>query len=751
MKRRYLLGIYGLLLGLAQVAYATHIVGGEFVLVRLDANSNVYQLSLNLYFDEINGDPQAEDQRIIASIFRKKDNLFMRNVELPKTEVETITYTNAACTSTQVKTRLIRYKAPLTLGADFDDPEGYYVVWERCCRNRSITNIQQPGNVGNTFYLEFPAPMRNGVVFVNSSPAFVKPKGDYVCLNQPFVFDFGAVDLDGDQLRYSLVTPYKGYSSPSSPVPVNQGSSAYPLISWAPGMSLDNSIPGLHPLRVDSTTGRLTVTAGVKGLFVFSVLCEEFRNHLRIGAVRRDYQLVVIDCPQDAGPPQIALAPNGQNTSFEKDTLVVNAMDGRCFTLAITDPDSRTHLNVSLQPLNFVNDQGVTLSLASGTINQGKDSLRISVCWSPCWEKEGNRSLLFQAIVLDETCPAPKGDTLLVNVQVQSKPNQPPSLTIAPHPDTLWQGQVMVFDVEAEDADGDTIVLEAIGRDFDLASVGMHVETKAAAGRVQTRFQWEPTCEAATRSSYIIDFVATEKQCKISEKAMQSVELVYQLTPNQPPTIQTDLENQTIVYKLNEGESDTLPPIGSPIRFEVMAEDADPEKLLLRAVGRGFDLTEVGIQFEEKNGISQVVSSFLWSPGCAALQGNEPTEYVIDFIAQDASCIEGHLDTTTVSILVQDTIVNYIFEPANVFTPNHDGKNDFFALHSTDFASRNLPPNNCQEKFESIEVYNRWGKRLFYSSDRNFRWSGDRTSAGEYFYLIRYTRHSYKGLLTLIR
>jgi hypothetical protein len=94
-----------------------------------------------------------------------------------------------------------------------------------------------------------------------------------------------------------------------------------------------------------------------------------------------------------------------------------------------------------------------------------------------------------------------------------------------------------------------------------------------------------------------------------------------------------------------------------------------------------------------------------------------------------------------------------------VITPNSDGCNDFFALEGItdsppsglcqDFVLPNLPIDNCDGKFLGIRIYNRWGDKVFYSSDRKFRWYAPEDAAGVYFYYISYSNKEFKGSLSV--
>jgi gliding motility-associated-like protein len=288
-----------LLWGLPGGAWASHIVGGNFEMT-YNGRPGSYSLALSLFFDEINGRQNAVQQNITVSIFRKSDNWRMLDVPMSLQTRTAVVYANEACAAARsLRTSDIRYLGQMNVNpALFDDPGGYYLVWDNCCRNAVITNIRNPSRVGMTFYLEFPAMRSGGQDFLNSSPKFSTPNGDYICLGEPFKLGFGATDADGDELRYSLVTPYVGFNTGSnndSPIP--RGSSSYPTATWADGYSTSAQIQGNPALQVDGRTGLLSVTATTLGLHVFTVQVDEYRNGQRIGAVRRDFQLLVVDCP----------------------------------------------------------------------------------------------------------------------------------------------------------------------------------------------------------------------------------------------------------------------------------------------------------------------------------------------------------------------------------------------------------------------------------------------------------------------
>jgi len=88
-------------------------------------------------------------------------------------------------------------------------------------------------------------------------------------------------------------------------------------------------------------------------------------------------------------------------------------------------------------------------------------------------------------------------------------------------------------------------------------------------------------------------------------------------------------------------------------------------------------------------------------------------------------CNEIRCDTATVFITVQCSEL----EIFNGFSPNSDGKNDFFVIQGIQAF-----PNN------RLMIFNRWGNRIFeatnYQNDWDGKWDGNDLPDGTYFYLL---------------
>ena len=95
------------------------------------------------------------------------------------------------------------------------------------------------------------------------------------------------------------------------------------------------------------------------------------------------------------------------------------------------------------------------------------------------------------------------------------------------------------------------------------------------------------------------------------------------------------------------------------------------------------------------------------------------------------------LDRSVQIEISADEIADFI---PNVITPNGDGKNQYFEV------SENVAGS-------SLNIFNRWGRLVYSSTEYSNTWDGDDLPSGVYYYTIR-SRCSgdlYKGAVTLIR
>ncbi|HEX9958448.1 MAG TPA: gliding motility-associated C-terminal domain-containing protein, partial [Fibrella sp.] len=208
-----------------------------------------------------------------------------------------------------------------------------------------------------------------------------------------------------------------------------------------------------------------------------------------------------------------------------------------------------------------------------------------------------------------------------------------------------------------------------------------------------------------------------------------------------PPSIRTSLPVRVVEVLVSPADT-----AAGGVRFTVFGNDADKgDTLRLTGAGRGFNLGNAGMTFSNKTGRPELQSAFSWQATCATLQGKNEATFTLDFANTDGSCQPKNTDTTSVVLKLRTPEINYDdMKIPNTITPNDDGKNDYFAL-------LNVPIENCTERFERVTVYNRWGKSVFDSTNRAFRWYAPDYPAGVYYYAVVFGKQTYKGTLTIMR
>jgi gliding motility-associated-like protein len=146
-----------------------------------------------------------------------------------------------------------------------------------------------------------------------------------------------------------------------------------------------------------------------------------------------------------------------------------------------------------------------------------------------------------------------------------------------------------------------------------------------------------------------------------------------------------------------------------------------------------------------------VLASINWSPDyeisctdCTTPQASPlaTTQYLIHAVS-DSGCVSDAQSIITVLIQHQ------IYVP-NTFTPNNDGINDVWEIFGTKTAW----------KYVEVEIFDRWGEKVFESTDINFGWDGSfkgtMMEPNVYVYVLKVTfidgyTASNKGTITIIR
>ncbi|MGY6561980.1 MAG: T9SS type B sorting domain-containing protein [Luteibaculaceae bacterium] len=216
----------------------------------------------------------------------------------------------------------------------FNGPGTYTITMEDPNRNENVLNI--PGSVNVVFFLESTLTI-SAATGQNNSVILSVPPIDDGCLNQPYVHNPGAIDLDGDSLSFSLTESLAdgGMIAPGFVFP-------------------DQVFPAANNnISIDPVTGTMVWDSpNQTGLYNVGILVKEWRNGLVVGEVLRDMQILIRGCANT--PPQIAPVPD----------FCVQAGNNLNFNVTATDAGN-TIVTLSATGLPFIVPNPATFSQVS--------------------------------------------------------------------------------------------------------------------------------------------------------------------------------------------------------------------------------------------------------------------------------------------------------------------------------------------------------------------------------------------------
>jgi gliding motility-associated-like protein len=305
--------------------WATHIIGGELTYECL--GNNRYRLILKVYRDcSSSANPLAvHDNPAWIGIYNYEGNVLKSEINGGFVLVNTnkIDKVNGSIASDcgvledPVCVDYATYVRTITLPKD---PDGYTIVYQRCCRNNDIKNIIRETETGMTLETKISREAQEECNEGNNykgSPVFKEWPPIYVCLGQQINYDHSAIGLTGQgyELRYSLVTPLDMDGNlPSQPKPAQPPFDM--TVEWDGGASEEDMlINAADPLKIDPVTGLLTGTPNTEGAFLVGVLVEQLKDGKVISYTRRDFQYNVRVCT------------DGTIASFEAPEVVCDARE----------------------------------------------------------------------------------------------------------------------------------------------------------------------------------------------------------------------------------------------------------------------------------------------------------------------------------------------------------------------------------------------------------------------------------------
>ncbi len=625
-------------------ASANHIVGGEIEFIYLQ--DGLYRIQVIQYFDVANPVNPGPEPSVLVSIFSNRNDGLVSTHQLLLQENVVVPYTNPECAIGELQTSRIIWSADVALNPiEYSHFEGYYIAWERCCRNLNVVNIVNPLGTGMKYVLEIPPLWKNGRVFKNSSPVLFQPLSDYACINQLYYIEFTGTDPDGDSLVYSLATPLNSSAAVAVPIPQPK---PHPEVVFREPFHVENTIPGSPPLKI-SNRGLLTVTPNQEGLYVFSVLVEEYRRGEKIGEVQRDFQMLVISegCNPPDPPVVAATIPGNPGFQSEIDTLFYTVGEEKCFDFFVTNVTEGETISLRAEGVNFDDELEDVFSVNQQFVGSGQDTLQIEVCVSDCPPLHG-RPFVVDFIAGDDACPLPQLDSLRLTIQVEPPPNQFPVITPGDRRLRLPEDDFFSLPFQGTDADGDSMVLDLYVRGIDDPSIpGFSVALiESEPGFIEGEFRWDTNClirDFTRQQDFDVGIIVDDLDtCMAPNPDTLWIPSTVILPPNTTPVVLADGPFST-------AQEITIRPEGF-LNFEVNVTDADGDTVNLIMSTDNFNPAEFGINFQETDGIGFAASDFSWNLDCP-FQSEAQSEFTFYFVADDVDkCKVVNFDTLELTV-----------------------------------------------------------------------------------------------------
>jgi len=289
-----------------------HIIGGEITYSYV--GNNVYHIKVKVYRDCASNGAQFDDTLHLGIFNNNNINQELYILFPGSTPVTDPVLAACIIPPDNICVEQAIYETNITLPPITG---GYDIVYQRCCRNSSIVNIELPEETGATYvtHINPSTTLINNAAFFNTLPPI------FLCLNTPFNYDHSAADLDGDSLVYSFCEPYSGASN-TAPMPSPPSDPPYSSVNWTSSYNGNNQISSNPQMSINPNTGQMQGTPNQTGQFVIGVKVREYRNGIYIGETRRDFQFNILFCNNAIAsiPNQETfcngLTVNFNNTSF---------------------------------------------------------------------------------------------------------------------------------------------------------------------------------------------------------------------------------------------------------------------------------------------------------------------------------------------------------------------------------------------------------------------------------------------------
>lgn len=781
VTHRFLTTVVILLIGTRVFAY--HIIGGEMYYDRLDGNN--FLITLKLYRDCSNPEAAPFDNPLQIYVYNAShilvDSLvipFPGSTNLdPDASNPCMSDVPSLCVQEAVYTGTINL--PPAEG-------GYDLVYQRCCRNSTILNIVAPDQSGATYTEHIPDPGS----LINSSPRFNNFPPILICSAFPFTFDHSATDPDGDELEYEFFAPYLGADyidpdpSPDLPPP-------YAHVIYQAPYSASYPIQSSPAFAIDPVTGQLTGTPTELGQYVVGIAVNEYRDGVLIGTHYRDFQFNITDC----SPTIVASLPDEFNNCSDYTVHFTNDSYGTsdfywdfgvpgittdvstAETPTFTYPDTGTYTvtliafpgetcsdtayaTVHIYPqliaaASFVN--GCENTAISFTDNSTTDHGEI-VHWHWDFGDGATSSLQNPTHTFNHSGTYPV--SLEVTNDVGCTDDYASEVTIYPQPDVRFTVDSACLGITGTITNTSIIdpgfTIDSIG--WDLEPGGLHPSGNAFTYYFDSTGIYTVTLYATsnlgctdsfTDHIFIHDPLIAQAQGDTTICEGDTVQLFARNGTDYLWFPDTYISDASIFDPYAYPADSTV--YGVIVSDACSADTAWVSVNVLPAPDLNAGPDTSVYRNETVQLYAEDAETYFWSPqqGLSDPEIPDPvatpwnsTAYIVTGIGAD-----GCPSTDTVYVNVWLRCQRYVMP--NAFSPNGDGNNDLFR-----------PAGASDDQLLDLSIYNRWGERIFHTTDMQYGWDGKDLNGmpqeiGTYVYTMQTvcdgTRQSLHGIVTLLR
>lgn len=287
--------------------WSKHILGSDMSYQFLELTQNgtyQYRFKMRLYLDCVNGGATFDDPAQFA-IYKSgmSGSVLVENFTINSPVIKRLNYSTNC--DTNFLAQICIDEGTYVFQREFEPllpGESYFVVYQRCCRAESLSNIVNSVEVGISCFVEL---TRGAMAAQNSSPVFVPYPFVLLCAHYPMYIEQSATDSEGDQLFYTFSSPVAGGGNILNPPGITDCAGAVPtppcgppfepLAFVTPIYSATHPMGGDPVIEMDENSGIISGTPHTIGQFLVGLSVSEFRNGILLSTTKREITFYVVD------------------------------------------------------------------------------------------------------------------------------------------------------------------------------------------------------------------------------------------------------------------------------------------------------------------------------------------------------------------------------------------------------------------------------------------------------------------------